>query len=394
MRRSLISTVISAALILGMFGGTVTSFAGNVDAEKDSAEIAKTLDYAVEMQKLSDLIAGDVTYDAKALTYIEKAVGQEEMTEAISKYKAAFNGDKAYEMLEGNLKNVYSEVEANDFSKEQAKALFIAATDLETGNAKLSEMTFSKTIPDFAPSHSSMEYAEVSENSGNKTMQAKAADPKSSRSNYETGGIGYEVKSTLGYNQTTSFLYAGNCNVTATEGKAGYMFYTIYYNGHYQDIGIGYFNGKWQAFVSGYWTNWGTGSVSIKSGDYIYFKLWIDNNNKINFQILDGDNFNKILFQNSYTSWNQIPANGKGVGFNKQSTLVDTAHNPNSGLYLKNARFKDAYLYNPSTYVQFKASNTDSSRRGKFGCTWAADTKVTVNSYSPWHTENVSIVMN
>jgi len=201
------------------------------------------------------------------------------------------------------------------------------------------------------------------------------------------------IKSNLGYNKTTEFLTVGSCNITATQGKAGYMFNTIYYGGQYQDIGIGYYNGSWKAIVSGYWTGWGSTAIPIKSGDKLYFKLWIGTDSKIYFQILDGNNFNNIIFQNSYSTSGQIPTSGSGVGFNRQITLVDTSHNATSGLYLKNAMFDQAYLYNDSTYSIFNDSNTSSTRRGKFGCSWASDSKVTIISNSHWSSEKISIIM-
>ena len=319
----------------------------------------------------------------------------------INDYKGAYSReDDAYKMMTTNLESTYQEVERNNFSEEQAKALFISAANLETGKADESEMTFSSEIPDFAPSHSADINSEsksiISENNNSiGSTSVKATTDKSSRTSYETGGIDYEVLSTSGYNKSTAFLNAGSCNITSASGKAGYMFYTIYSNGHYQDIGIGYIGGQWKAFVSGYWTNWGTGTVSIDSGDKLYFKLWIGTDNKIYFQILDGNDLTKDpLFQNSYsTSASPIPSSGSGVNFNRQITLVDTAHNATSGLYLNNTSFSQSYLYNNSATQIFSNSNTNSTRRGKFGCSWASDSKVSIITNSRWDSEKISIKM-
>lgn len=110
-------------------------------------------------------------------------------------------------------------------------------------------------------------------------------------------------------------------------------------------------------------------------------------------QILDGNDFNNILFQNSYSTWNQIPSTGKGVGFNRQITLVDTAHDSTSGLYLKNAIFDGSSLYNSSVTQEFNNSNTNSERRGEFGCSWASDSKVSILKNSRWSSEKISINM-
>jgi hypothetical protein len=310
------------------------------------------------------------------------------MMEVINNYKSAYSKKDAYKMAKENLKSTYEEVKSNNFSEEQAKALFVSAANLEAGTAVMSKMDFSSEIPDFAPTHPEIL------NSDSNDIGVLSNSDKSTRTEYETTGIGYEVLSTSGYNKSTAFLNAGSCNVTAPSGKAGYMFYTIYSNGHYQDIGIGYFGGKWQAVVSGYWTGWGTGTVSINAGDYLYFKLWIGTDNKIYFQILDGNDFNNIKFQNSYsTAASPIPSSGSGVNFNRQITLVDTAHNATSGLYLQNASFSQSYIYNNSATQIFSDSNTNSNRRGKFGCSWASDSKVTILSNPHWYSENISILM-
>ncbi|WP_040949402.1 hypothetical protein [Gorillibacterium massiliense] len=293
-------------------------------------------------------------------------------------------------MVKDNLKSIYKEIKSNNFSEEQAKALFVSAANLEAGTAVKSEMKFSSKIPDFAPTHPEILNSDYILSD----ISIMADTDKSTRTSYETGGIGYEVLSTSGYNKTTTFLNAGSSNITAPSGKAGYMFYTIYSNGHYQDIGIGYFNGQWQAIASGYWTGWKTGTVSIAAGDKLYFKLWIGTDNNIYFQILDGNNFNKILFQNNYcTSSSPIPSSGSGVNFNRQITLVDTAHNATSGLYLKDASFSQSYLYNDSVTQIFGDTNTDKNRRGKFGCSWVSDSKVSILSNSHWDSEKISMTM-
>ncbi|MGL5439377.1 MAG: transposase [Filifactoraceae bacterium] len=93
------------------------------------------------------------------------------------------------------------------------------------------------------------------------------------------------------------------------------------------------------------------------------------------------------------TASSSIPPSGSGVNFNRQITLVDTAHNATSGLYLQNASFYQSYIYNNSSTQIFNDNNTNSSRRGKFGCSWAADSKVTINSNPHWYSENIAIKM-
>jgi len=382
MKKNVLKKVLCVALVVATLGSTTVAFAEDATEKSNIQNVEQRLTPNIDLET------------TESLTYFNNILGKDVIQEVIEKYRVASpNEAEAYEKIKAVLNRTMQEVEAYGFSDDQAKALFLAAVNLETGNAELTEMTYSVTVPSHAPSHTDEDNAINTSNVGVETVMTVANEPKSSRSSYETGGIGYEVKSTLGFNKTTTFLYAGDCNVTAQQGEAGYMFYTIYYDNHYQDIGIGYFDGKWQAFVQGYWTNWGTGTISVDPGDKLYFVLWIDNSNYINFQILDGNNFNNILFQNRYTTWNQIPSNGSGVGFNKQSTIVDESNDATSGLYLKDAIFELAYLYNNSTTATFNSNNTLSYRRGEFGCSWASDEKVEVEAYQQWHGETVNIIM-
>lgn len=377
-----------SVLILSLF-----VFCGNKLTFASSEE---TIDKKTDLyEEFSRTIDKDNEIERESFLYIQDAIGQQSMTNIISEYKEVYSNSQADLMIKNNLKNVYEEVNANNFSKKQASDLFVSASNLEIGNAVESEMTFSSEIPNFAPSHdenlniedlNSFEFK-------NDDINYRSSDDRSSRTSYEKGGVGYEVKSNLGYNKTTTFLDVGNCNVLAPEGKAGYMFYTIYYNNKYQDIGIGYFGGKWKAIVSGNWTGWGVGTVPISYGDRLYFKIWIGGDNKIYFQILDGNNFSRIIFQNSYTTHGEIPSSGSGVGFNRQITLVDTAHRPKSGLYLKNAAFDQSYIYNNNTTVEFNDYNTNRTRRGKFGCSWASDSTVSILNNSHWSSEKISIEM-
>lgn len=339
-----------------------------------------------EFAKINKFIEEDTNFDKQSLLYMEEVLDKSGLVEAFNKYESAFPEEQAYEMFKDSLRSTFQEVNANHFSDEQAKALFLSEVNLETGNAVLSEMTYSSEIPDYAPSH------EADETLLDLNPIYQSASDRSSRSNYDTKGVGYEVKSNLGYNKTTAYLRAGQCNVPK-RGKGGYMFHTIYYNGKYQDIGIGYFDNRWYVAVSGAWTGWAIGTVPIKPGDKLYFKTWIESDRKIHFQVLDGNNFNRIIFQNSYTTHNQLPPSGAGVGWNRQITLVDKSHYLKSGLYLKNASFDQGYLYNAYTTEKFNNNNTVPTRRGKFGCSWAPDSTVTILDNSHWSSEKVTIQM-
>ncbi len=325
------------------------------------------------------------------IKYIASVMGKNNVEGMLDKYTDGQLESKDVEHITQIANMTQRESEVNGFSKAQAKQLLKASLDLEMGKARCSEMVYSEKIPEFAPSHD--EDVESKMQDLNSIAEPFSASDRSSRTKTDKTGVGYEVKSKPGYKETTSFLTLGSCNVKAAQGRAGYMFNTVYHNGHYQDLGLCYCGSKWKAFVSGYWTGWATGKISAKAGDKLYLRTWIGDDKKIHMLILDGNDFSRIIFQNSYSTSNQIAPDGKGVEFNRQITLVDDKHDANSNLYLKNASFSDAYLYSTKVTEKFNSKNTDSSRRGKFGCTWASDKVVTILSNTRWSDENITIIM-
>lgn len=211
-----IHIVISIMLMLVLAGSNL-SFA-QVKMENNSE-----IDFIREIKNES------FSADKEHLRYIENAVSSKEMNDIILKYQKKYSNSQAYTMFKKNLKNIYEEGQANNFSETQIKALFIAAANLETSDTFDDKTNYSAEIPDFAPSHAEeFNFENVNRPYSNFKEGLLNNSDKSQRTSYETAGIGYEVRSTPGYNQTTTFLNPGRCNVTAPKGKAGYMFYTIY----------------------------------------------------------------------------------------------------------------------------------------------------------------------
>lgn len=338
----------------------------------------------------------DDSIDENVFSYVENAVGRDEMMDMLGKYQEVYPGEEAYLALKNNIEGIYQEAQAYNFSQEQIKGLFLITANLETGNEELTEMTSFPESPGHAPSHVA-DFA-FAKNPNLYNIESIGIlsnnNDRSTRTNYETEGVGYEVMSNYGYNRTTTFLNAGRSNIYTASGRGAYMFYTIYYNNKVQDVGIGFFNGKWHVIVSGSWTGWKESEVSIYPGSRVYFNIWIGRDNNIHFVILDGKNFNKRLFKNSYSTNGEIPSSGYGVAFNRQITFVDNDKNSNSRLYLRNAKFDQSYLYNSYETVTFNNNNTNPLRRGKFGCDWASDSRVDVRNNGIWNGETVSINMN
>ena len=75
--------------------------------------------------------------------------------------------------------------------------------------------------------------------------------------------------------------------------------------------------------------------------------------------------------------------------FNKQISLCNNYATYTSGSSISHAKFNQSYLYNSKGYSLMNSSNTNSKRRGAFG-----GSRVIVNSYTQWDSEDVSIYFN
>lgn len=386
--KKLVALIMCGALLV-----PAGAMAGEVDAS--SNETVSLADYENYIKSTNGIASRSASSNlsVQAFDYMEASMEEAELSNILADYQeVAGSREKTYEMFEANLNGTYQEVEANDFSEEQAAQLFQSSADLETGNAEVTEFTPVDSDKYPAPPHG--------DNSIN-TVDASVSllsnsDISVGRDNSIDGsGIGYEVKSLAGYNKTTAYFYPGQCNINRNGqgGIAAYMFYTFAGGGGVQDLGVGYMNGYWQPVVNGTWTGWATGGAHLTTGDKLYFKVWIGTDQQLYFQGIDGDNFNNIIFQGTYTTWNMLPASGSGVTINRQISYAANSgyQYDNSGYYLRNARFDQAYLYNNTSYAQFNSSNTDSTRRGKFGTSWAPNSNVTINSNTHWYSENVTI---
>lgn len=397
------TTIKRKALAIALCGALLvptTAFAGT-DTASETVSLSDFENYISTRSGVSTLSATD-NVSLEAFNYMESAMPEAELSAVLSDYQASEGSrEKTYSMFETNLNATYQEAQVHDFTKEEAASVFKISADLETGNAKLTEFTpvpEDTTLP--APPHS-----DATDNGASKeSISLLSNSDISTGRNGEVTGLGYEVKSLTGYNRISGDMYPGTSNIGDLANYpgdiAGYMFYTVSDTaGRAEDLGLVYCgNGYWQPVVSGTWTGWATGSKKIAAGSNVYLQIWIDENNQLNFLGLDGNNMSTILFQSAYTTWGQLPQNGSGVSFNRQVTYAanEGQQNDHTGLYVKNARFDRAYIYNDITGAcsQFNNSNTVSTRRGKFGASWAPYSRVTINSNTHWYSENISINMN
>ncbi len=390
-KKTFLASLLTLALLMAGIPANAQETQNTPNTQAQGSSDQATLS---EFAKINAFIEEDANFDKQILLYMEKAVGKDDLVEALNKYQDAFPEakDQVYEMLEESLRGTWQQVNAYHFSEEQARILFSSRVDLETNNATVNEMTSLPEIPDYAPQHRMGGILEDDLPFDLNPIYFSAGD-RSTRTNYDTTGVGYEVQSKVypGYNQTTAYVRVGDCNVS-TDKKGGYMFYTFYHNNKSEDIGIGYFENRWHVAVYGDWDTWLQAPINISAGDKLYFHLWIGKDRRVHFKIYNGNTFAPI-FENSYSTNNELPQSGAGVGWNRQITLVDNSHYLKSGLYLKNASFDQGYLYNAYTTEKFNNNNTVPTRRGKFGCSWAPDSTVTILDNSHWSSEKVTIQM-
>ena len=87
----------------------------------------------VEFEALKKMVESDTTLDKGIFPYMQSVLTKAELVEALNKYKKSFPTDQelANTMFKSTLRSICQEVNANHFSKEQAKALFLSEVALE-----------------------------------------------------------------------------------------------------------------------------------------------------------------------------------------------------------------------------------------------------------------------
>lgn len=211
-------------------------------------------------------------------------------------------------------------------------------------------------------------------------------------------GLGYEVLSKPGYYQETAFATLPTVNRAASSGSHsdGYMFYTVSGIDWAIDVGLAYNSGAGGEAWRGCYTpqkletTSGAPINALRAGSYVYLNAVVENNGYLRFRVLDGNNFNIVYYDISYYVGN-YGITPTSASFNRQISLCNASKNFNTGAYLRNAKFSEAFIYFSKGYSKTDANNTISNRRGLFGTNSINAKQVTVNSYTPWDSENVSI---
>lgn len=212
-------------------------------------------------------------------------------------------------------------------------------------------------------------------------------------------GIGYEVKSEVGYYQQTAFATVPTVKRNGVNGSSAYMFYTFADSNESYGIDVGIWYGYgydgygWRGFYTADGVQKAPNGVikSLKAGSKVYLQAYITDNMYVRWRVLDANDFSRVLFDCSYYVGGKITkTNNKII---RQITLCNDNADFNTGEYLKNAGFSQAYLYSESDgHAIVSNRNTVESHCGAFGTNNTNREYVKVNSYKSWHEEDVSII--
>ena len=324
------------------------------------------------------------------------------------------------------LESTMRQAEANNFTNEQIQQyidgqISIANTitpHSNTENGVISEDGSTITTSYGTVSNLLSRYTEqlTDENAENGiTTAAYSSSPTTVVNSSDQTGVYWAVKSGTGYTEATSFITLptiSNYNsidrpylfLAANSTASGTCLTFI------GDYGVVYNGGSWYPFVNAsQWSDslgayqsiasyWPSTKITTTS---LYLHIKITNGSStdtVYFEILDGNNFSNVIYSTTISfTGNPVNASASNLNLYHETTLAQvhstgTSLNTSTGTLMTNAKFTNAYLYNSSTTSQWGTNQTSSAYRQaptttKLNC-------VTLNSYSMWHTDDVSIRFN
>ena len=273
------------------------------------------------------------------------------------------------ESIEGVLKNLEMQADVYNFTEEQVKAYLDGMINKQTIIIDGNDRGMSNSTP-------------ISTNRP------------------DDNGIGYEVKSQPGYYQETAFLTLPTVYRNSAGCSSAYLFYTISNESELYaiDVGLWYGNGYYGTGWRDCYTINGTTStvndlLGVSSGDSLYLHSYITESSNgetyVRCRILDANNFSNVI--SDFSIWVGSGINKSTAVINRQITLCNNAADFTTGEYLHYGEFYDAYLYSTVSCAPVSASNVNSSFCGAFGTDDFTASQVTVNSYTAWDAENISI---
>lgn len=218
-------------------------------------------------------------------------------------------------------------------------------------------------------------------------------------------GIGYEVKSNPGFYEATAFVTLPS-SYYRPDNTSGFLFYSVSsplsdLDNWGIDVGLWLSDGWDGIGWRGVYTAAGQESVPVTGrisaltpGKEVYLIGKVRDDGYLECQVLDAQNFNIVYVDFIYYVGNRNIWGSNAI-FNRQITLCEGKGNFSNGAYMLNSKFSNAYLYSHTTgYAPVSSANTQSNRRGIFGTNNIDRNKVTLNSYTQWDSEDVTIIFN
>lgn len=231
----------------------------------------------------------------------------------------------------------------------------------------------------------------------------------------DQSGVFWLVKSETGYNQATAFVNLPYVTALSTSPDRPYMFFAVNNSTSsvIGDYGIVYYpNSGWHLFTytlvwnssqNKYDRTWWSSDTPLPSqytgGSALYLQVQITNTSStdsVTITLKDGNTFSTLFSRTVDFINNPFNSSLSNVNIYRQITmaqvLAGSTLNTNTGTHMANARFSNAYIYSPSGYWPWGINQTNDAYRK--APTLAQLATVTVNSYTKWNAENISIRFN
>ncbi|MFA4869669.1 MAG: hypothetical protein WC623_15800 [Pedobacter sp.] len=223
----------------------------------------------------------------------------------------------------------------------------------------------------------------------------------------ENTGAHWYVKSNTGYNQATGFITLPTVSVHSTNDRP-YMYFGAYTTtgSLSSDAGLVYLkeDEKWHAFInvliwdtsiSAYKQVWKYGAAIDITNPYISYKVSSPGSQYDYFELIVINPANWSTITSCTVDSREVVSNSKPVNGNfdiltltRETTLAQNVQNLNNGSYILNAKWDSVYIYNNSNYSLWQCANTAEAGKANNSSHWS---KISVNSYTSWYSDDISI---
>lgn len=315
-----------------------------------------------------------------------------------------FTCEQICKMVEGQRKLKTGEIVINHYEGSHD-----ANGNLDTPYGKVFDRYNGKGIQEIASS-SAQNVNGLSYYSGNYHSYINSSDQS---------GVFWVVKGSSGYTKCTTFATLPTITLGSNSSKdRPYMFLAANaYNSSGQtslvgDYGVVYIpsGGYWLPFTNtGQWSNslgaynmtWHNGTPIPSSVTKVYLWITVTNTSttdSIYLQVLDGDDFSNVLYTETVSfSGNPIGTNCSNLNIYRETTMAQldattVGLNTSTGTIASHFSYDLSYLYIGDTPYLWQSARTDDAYRQ--GPSSTAYSKVTVNSYTKWYKDDVTISFN